>query len=119
MKKLHKIMLILALCTMCLSSCQKQDSHNEEYYGDYHDGYVDGYSDGVAEAQHQISGYVDECFNSVGYGNKIEEAIQILTNYAIDEPISEDELHKAIWAIEKYYYDISDIINDIEDYSVD
>lgn len=122
MSKLIKMMLSIALCAVLvfvLSACGRKDSKDSEYYGDYHDGYVDGYSDGVEEAQQQISGYVDECFNSIGYDNEIEEAIQILTNYAIDEPISEDELHKAIWAIEKYYYDISDIINDIEDYSVD
>lgn len=122
MKKLFKIMLSLALCMLflfSLSSCEKKVSDSEEYYGDYHDGYVDGYSDGVAEAQRQISGYVDESFNSVGYEHKIEEALQILTNYVDGEPTSEAELHKAIWAIEKYYYDISDIVNDIEDYSVD
>ena len=118
MTKLLKMMLCLALCMLflfSLSSCENKATTNE----DYDDGYVDGYSDGVEEAQRQISGYVDERFNSVGYDNRIEEAIQILTNYADGEPIPEAELHKAIWSIQKYYYDISDVVNDIEDYSVD
>lgn len=118
MKKLLSITLSVVLI-FSLSSCGRKGSSDGESYGDYHDGYVDGYSDGISEAQEQISGYVDECFNSVGYDNKIEEAIQILTNYADGEPTSEEELHKAIWAIDQYYYDICDIVHDIDEYSID
>lgn len=122
MKRCFKIVVSIALCAVLifsLSSCFEKDSSGEEYYGDYHDGYVEGYADGTEAAKQQISGYVEECFNNVGLDHSIEEAIQILTNYADGEPISEHELQKAIWSVWNFYYDTCDIVFDIDNYVVD
>lgn len=128
MSKLFKRMLSGALCAIlifCLSSCGGKGSSDGEFYGDYHDGYVDGYSDGVAEAQQSISFYVEDDFYEINSNNEkerglsIEDAVQILRNYADGEPISEAELHNAIWSINKFYYDTCDIVYNIENYSLD
>lgn len=128
MSKLFNVILGIALCmflTLGLSSCEKNSSQNEKYYGDYHDGYVEGYSDGVADAQQLIGFYVEDDFNKISSNNikerelSIEDAVQILRNYADGEPISETELHNAIWSINKFYYDTCDIVYNIEDYSLD
>lgn len=118
MSKLIKIMLSVALCIVAIFvfvACVE----TKQSYGDYHDGYVDGYADGTNEATHQISGYLEGRFNDVGNDNDIEEAIQVLTNYADGEPISEHELQEAIWSIRNFYYDTCDIVFDIDDYVVD
>lgn len=128
MSKLFNVIFGIALCmflTFGLSSCEKNSSQNEKYYGDYHDGYVEGYSDGVADAQQLIGFYVEDDFYEISSNNikerglSIEDAVQILRNYADGEPISEAELHNAIWSINKFYYDTCDIVYNIEDYSLD
>lgn len=124
MRKILSIVLC-AVLVFSLSSCERKEISNDEYYGDYHDGYVDGYTDGIEEAQQAISFYIEEDFYEISSNNKdergisIEDAIQILTNYADGEPISDAELRNAIWSIDKFYYETCDIVYNIEDYSLD
>jgi hypothetical protein len=121
MKKIFKRISMSALCViLCLgfSSC------GEKHYGNYNDSYIDGYNEGVTEAQDMISGYAEECFNNIDSENKkergisTEDAVQILTRYADGEPITEAELHDAIWSIHKFYYDAWDIVFELDDYSI-
>lgn len=123
---MKKRILCVALCVLLvfgLSSCEI--SSEEKYYGDYHDGYVDGYNDGVSKAQDSIGGYAEEYFNNINSGNKkdrgitVDDAVQILTNYADGEPISEEELHNAIWSIQKFYCDAWDLIWELDDCVID
>lgn len=110
---MKKRILSIALCmilTFCLFSCG--DSSNKGHNGDYDDGYEEGYRKAFLDAQ----SYADVCYSEVLYENNVEAALAILTKYADGEPISEAELHQAIWAINKFYYDTSDMINDLDDY---
>ena len=125
MKKLHKIMLALTLCIMCLSSCQKKDTHKEEYYGDYHDGYVDGYNDAISENdvyKAYCEGYNDAYGrfeyvvlpDAIDYVQKYskwhpEEALDIIDAYESGElafgsmKVSEDDYKEAIKSLYLYY----------------
>ena len=117
MKKSFSRILSIVLCvalSLCLISCE--DSSTEEYYGDYHDGYVEGYDEGYDDAFLDAQSYAEECFSSVCYDNNVEEALATLILYTDGEPITEAELHKAIWAINDFYYDTSDMIQDLDDY---
>lgn len=112
-----KKILIIALCAaliLALSSCNDRGPE----YGNYPEGYADGYADGVFEAQKQISGYAEESFSNIS-GIDVYDAIQILTNYADGEPISEADLHDAIWKVQQFYYDSQDVIRDLDDYTVE
>ena len=114
-----KKLLIVALCVlMCfgLASCTREVVYDTDY--------SDGYSDGLAEAQNQISVYAEECLWDISYdakkdyGISPEEALQILANYADGEPVPEENLHKAIWAMHQFYYDVSDLIYELDEYLV-
>lgn len=114
---MKKRILSIALCVILvfgLSSCE--NSSNEEYYGDYHDGYVEGYDEGYDDAFSDAQSYAEECFSGVCYDNKVEDALTTLILYIDGEPITEAELHKAIWAINDFYYDTFDMIHDLDDY---
>lgn len=111
MKKVISLILSCAALVLCLSSCNKKEAYNEDYY----DGYAEGYSDGIAEAQDSISGYAEERFNDID----VADAIQVLRDYADGEPISEVELHEAIWTVNQFYNDAWDVIWDLDDYTID
>ena len=53
------------------------------------------------------------------WGVDPESAISIIANFADGEPVSESELNKAIWAMHQYYFGSYEIVNGIEDYSLD
>ena len=111
MKKIISLIILSAILLLCLSSCHDRGPS----YGNYQEGYWDGYSDGVFEAQEQISSYAEECFNNID----IADAIQVLTNYADGEPVSEAELHAAIWTVNSFYNDSWDIIHELDDYTIE
>ena len=123
---------------ICLLSCSCRGTYEDGYadgYDDgledgwcdgYDEGYSKGYYEGIAEAQHDISVYVEDDLSSLAwdiddtYGMHPEDAIMILANHADDpEAIEEEELNRAIWAIYRYYYNSHKIINGIEDYWID
>ena len=115
-KRIFSIILCVVLI-FTLSSCGKNASSNESSNGDYYDGYVEGYNDGIAKAQNAISDYTTERFNDINMS--VEDAIQILTNYADGEPISDEELHNAIWLVHTFYYEAWDIVWEIDDCTID
>lgn len=123
MKKALFIILLSTVLLFGLVSCDSASPPPND--GDYHDGYVEGYSKGIEEAQRQISSYVEYDFNEISSDNEkergisIEDALQILRNYADGEPTTEAELHKAIWSINDFYYGTCDIVYGIQDYTVD
>ena len=81
--------------------------------------YDAGYEDGIYEAQEHFKDYViwDLSYDiEEEYGLSPEEAITILSHYADGEPISKQELYKAINTLRRYYYDLQEAINDIDSY---
>ena len=113
---MKKILCVVLCIFLWFSFCSCEYSSNEEPYGDYHDGYVDGYDKGYEDAFKDARLYAEERFSDVGYENKVEDALATLILYIDGEPITEAELHKAIWAINNFYYDTFDIIHDLDDY---
>lgn len=80
------------------------------------------FDEGIAYAQDSIANHLDTVLMDFDfeiediYGISPEEALRIMENYLDDEPISEDELANAIWAISAYYFMVQDVPNDVEDY---
>lgn len=124
MKKILATVLAFIILLCCLASCKgrsiyamEQDARIEALEEKYHEG--------VSNAQEHIASLVDiemmdlEFDIDDKWGMTAEEAIQILTNYADGEPISEKEVNKAIWAISQYYHGVNDITNGIDDYWID
>ena len=111
MKKIISCIFLSVVLIFLLSSCHDRGPE----YGNYQEGYWDGYSDGVFEAQEQISSYAEECFNDIN----IADAIQVLTNYADGEPVSEAELHDAIWKVNQFYNEAWDVIWELDDYTIE
>lgn len=111
MKKRIFLILLCVAFAFCLSSCGRQESSD----GDYYEGYIDGYNDGVFDAQKKISGYAEERFNDID----VSEAIQVLTNYADGESISEAEMYNAIWIVNQFYNDAWDVIWELDDYTIE
>lgn len=123
MKKILASMMI-AILFCCLTSCGGRSIYAMEQDAEV-EAMEERYREGILKAQEQIASLVEielwdlEFDIDDDWGISPEEAIQILTNYADGEPISEAELNKAIWAIRKYYYGVNEIVNGIDDYWID
>ncbi len=132
MKKLLIIGLTAVLSTCLLSSCssgrsiyemekdaKREAAFNDGYDVGYEEGYWEGYWEGVSNAQERLEDVIWnlswETKNE--HGISPETALQILTNYADGEPITEQELQRAIWAIKHYYWSSYDAVNDSDSYS--
>ncbi len=120
MKKSILIITLLAATFLFLSSCQRsiyemeREAKREAAFNDGYDvGYEEGYWEGISDAQEHLEDVLQDLLLEI----EPEEAIQILTNYADGEPITEEELHKAIWAIHQYYWDSYHAINDSDSYN--
>ena len=88
----------------------------EAKYGAAYDA---GYEDGICDAQEHFKDYVIwdlSCDIEDEYGMSPDEAIIILSNYAEGEPTPKQELYKAINTLSRYYYDLHEAINDIDNY---
>ena len=129
MKRLIAVLVLFAL-SICLLSCSYRGTYDDGYSEGYADGFfegqINGYDEGIAEAQHDIAIRAEDDLWSLAwdiedkYGIHPEEAVQILSNYAdVPDEVDEAELHNAILAIYRYYYDSCEIVNDIEDYWID
>ena len=127
MKKLHKTICVImcVILAFCLFSCERskyameQDAKYESAYSDgYSVGYDEGYSEGISDAQEHLENRIQDISWDVkeAHGISPEKALQILTNYADGEPITEAQLHQAIWAINEYCWDSYEDINDIDSY---
>lgn len=85
----------------------------------------DRFDEGIAYAQDSIVNHLDTKLMDLDfeieeiYGVSPEEALLIMENYLDNEPISEEELANAIWAIRAYYFKSQDIPNDVDDYWID
>ena len=125
MKQRILIITILLLLLLCFPSCKKsihareEEAKREAAYNDgYEVGYVEGYVEGKSDAK---SNFEDEALR-VSWnvedenGMSPDDALQILTNYADGEPITEEKLHQAIWAINQYYWRMNDAIHDRDSY---
>lgn len=132
MKKLFLMLLVLSIvfsCTGCIDNNTYETAYDEGYNQGAEDGWSEGfdfgYAEALCEAPKRIDFYVEEDIWHLDfdiedkYGIFPEDAFNVLENYAYGEPIPEDELYEAIWAAIEYYYDSRDIINDIEEYSLD
>ena len=118
MKK--SILIITLLTVVFFSSCQRsiyemeREAKREAAFNDGYDaGYEEGYWEGVSDAQKHL----EDVLQDISLDIEPEAALQILTNYADGEPIPEEELHKAIWAIHQYYLDSYQAINDSDSYT--
>lgn len=115
MKKILIVAMCIALC-FSLTACESEDS----YQDGYDDGRYEGYGDGYTEALDDVCDFAENSLSDACYdieeemGMHPEEAIQTLTNYAIGEPVAEENLLNAIWVIEKYYNDVRDVVHDLD-----
>lgn len=88
--------------------------------------YSDGYRDGISRAQHAIEdllmddAYHLSCEIEETYGISPDMAIATISNY-LDLPgeITESELFAASLAIHRYYTDLQDILQRVDEYSID
>lgn len=132
MKKLIIVLVSLAF-VVCLVSCGNIRTYDDGFEDGYDEGYFDAsikyeddYSKGISKAQTAIEIYLEDDMYHISsnikdkYGIYPEVAIGILEEY-LDDPdaISEAELHNAIYAIHRYYFDSYEVINNIGDYSID
>lgn len=129
MNRLIAIIASTALVVCFLSGC-RIEGYDTGYDDGYDDGYEAGcdygYTKGIEKAQRFLAFAVDDDLSSLGldiedkYGLHPEDALQILSNYAdASADVDEEELHDAIWAIYRYYYDSNKVVNSIEDYWID
>lgn len=121
-------LFVIAICIgslLPLCSCERSEYSMERdakeeaiYKRGYTAGYEEGKWEGMEEAQENfqytaenIARDADELFEL-----DPEKAIMILGHYADGEPISQEEVEKAIWTIYQYYYDMQEAINDLDSY---
>lgn len=83
------------------------------------------YEEGISYAQNKILNHLDAVFMDLDfeiediYGISPEEALRLMEHYLDDEPVSEDDLANAIWAIRAYYYKSRDILDEVEEYWIE
>ena len=114
--------LCLVLCAIFVfgfSSCKRseyameRDAKREAAYNNgYKAGYDEGYHEGISYAQERAENMLTESKTEI----PPETALQILTNYADGEPVTKEELNKAIWSLDQYYWDLYSAIHDSDSY---
>ena len=88
------------------------------YNRGYSAGYEEGKWEGIKEAQENFQYTAEDIARNADdlFDLDPEKAIMILDHYADGEPISQDEVEKAIWTIYQYYYEMQEAINDLDSY---
>lgn len=88
------------------------------YSRGYSAGYEEGKREGIEEAQENFQYTAEDIARDADdlFDLDPEKAITILSNYADGEPISREEVDKAIWTLHQYYYDMQEAINDLGSY---
>ena len=129
MKKFIAMIAVITLVLFSLSACELEpyeDDYDEGYSDGWEAGFDEGYYEGIAKAQHSIAFYVEDDLFYLErdierkYGIHPEEAVQILSNFAdVPDEVTEEEVYAAIWSIYLYYHASQEVINGIEDYSID
>ena len=97
---------------------EKEAKKETAFDNGYEAGYEEGYREGLSDAQERLEDLLFDLSYDVKVQNGVdsETAIQILTNYADGEPIAEEQLNQAIWAIRQYYWDSYWAIHDSDTY---
>ena len=129
MKKYIAMIAVISLALFSLSACELEpyeDDYDEGYSDGWEAGFDEGYCEGIAEAQHDIAFYVEDDLSSLAwdikdeYGMLPEDAVWVLFNYTdVPDEVTEEELHKAILAIRRYYFASQEVVSGIEDYWID
>ena len=121
-------LFVIALCIvslLLLFSCGRSEYSMEReakeaaiYDRGYSAGYEEGEWEGIEEAQENFQRTAEDIARNADdlFDLDPEKAIMILGNYADGEPISQDEVEKAIWTIYQYYYEMQEAINDLDSY---
>jgi hypothetical protein len=120
MKKLLCIVLATTALFYCFTACETNETY-EDYYVDYFDGYTDGYEDGIKEGFKDAQGYLEweqdiisDYVNSV-YNVDPYDALQMISNYADGEPIPQEDVINAIFAVDVYCSKLHEAIYSLED----
>lgn len=129
---MKRFMAILASAALfiCSLSCSYRGTYDDGYEDGYSDGHYeglcDGYEKGIERAKERIASRVEDDIWDMErdieneHGINPWEAVEVLSNYAdVPDEVTEEELHKAIWAIYSYYNKLNEVINGIEDYWID
>lgn len=143
MKKIIPILLFLAMCggivffDYLLKTYWPEKETVSEYDEGYDYGYTagyewgydegrdEGYNEAMRDAPEKVKNYVENDVWDLDsdinreWGMYPEDAVQVLTNYLDGEPITEEQLNNAIWAIHQYYNGMAEIVSDIDDYWID
>lgn len=126
MKKLFFALSIsIIIIILCVPACEKSEYAMEReakeeaiYNRGYKAGYEEGEWEGIEEAQENFQRTAEDIARNADdlFDLDPEKAIMILGNYADGEPISKEEVYKAIWTLRQYYYDMQEAINDLDSY---
>lgn len=124
MKKSFVILSALLIIACCLVSCTGRSIYAMERDAEK-EAMEEKYREGISAAQEEIANLIEIEMWDLDYdieekwGMSVEEAIDILTDYAEGTSSSSRQINKAIWAIRYYYVNSTDIINGIDDYWID
>ena len=95
----------------------EREAKKEAAFNDgYESGYDEGYREGLSDAQERLENILHEMSQDEENGVDAETAIQILTNYADGESITNEQLNQAIWTIRQYYWNSYWAIHDSDSY---
>lgn len=115
MKRFILLFVIVASLLLC-ASCTDEDTYNK--------GYNDGYFEGRDWGQKQIAYHIEDQYSDI-YSKELDDAISILNIYAdgiyedeFGEPISEDDLQRAIQLLLEYRCDVEELIYNIDEIEV-
>ena len=115
MKRTILLFLIVASMLLC-TACTDENTYDK--------GYNDGYFEGRDWGQKQIAYHVEDQYSDI-YSKELDDAISILNIYAdgiyedeFGEPMSEEELQRAIQMLLEYKNDVEELIYDIDEIDV-
>jgi flagellar biosynthesis/type III secretory pathway protein FliH len=126
MKK--KLLLIIVVGTLILGLCscersiyamEREAKREAAYNKGYEAGFDEGHSEGISDAKESLLDVLQEISWDAEdeIGMSPEEAATTLAHYADGEPVTEEELKQAIWAINHFYWHSYLAINDIDSYN--
>lgn len=123
MRKNLLLIILSIILTFALCSCgrsipeMEREAKKEAAFNDgYESGYDEGYREGLSDAQERLENILHEMSQDEENGVDAETAIQILTNYADGESITNEQLNQAIWTIRQYYWNSYWAIHDSDSY---